>query len=103
MRYRIANISVLQTSKVIAILYALFGLCFMPFGCFFLVADEPGMRIAALLYLFLPIIYGVFGFIMVAIGSLIYNALAPRIGGVEFDLETTSGAAYDPTPVDKIG
>jgi hypothetical protein len=99
MRYRVAKISVLQTSKVIAILYALFGLCIVPFGCVFLVAaDEPGLRIVSLVYLFMPLIYGVFGFVFVAIGALIYNALASQIGGVEFELENPSGV----TPTDAI-
>jgi hypothetical protein len=37
--------------------------------------------------LFLPVIYGVMGFISGLLGSLIYNLLAKWMGGLEFDLE----------------
>jgi hypothetical protein len=35
----------------------------------------------------MPLIYLIFGYIFVAISSLIYNFLANYIGGVEFELE----------------
>lgn len=38
------------------------------------------------LVLILPIIYGVMGFVMGAIGAFIYNIVAKIVGGIEIDL-----------------
>lgn len=46
----------------------------------------------------IPIFYGVLGFIMGAIGALIYNALAGTIGGVKFDLEGVQQEYAPPPP-----
>jgi hypothetical protein len=46
----------------------------------------------------LPIFYGVLGFIMGAIGALIYNAVAGIIGGVKFELEAVQQDYAPPPP-----
>jgi len=46
----------------------------------------------------LPIFYGVLGFIMGAIGALIYNAVAGIIGGVKFELEGVQQEYAPPPP-----
>ena len=45
-----------------------------------------------------PLMYGVMGFIMGAIGALIYNALSGMIGGVKFDLEGVQQEYSTPPP-----
>ncbi len=47
----------------------------------------PGMfgGIAALI--FIPILYGVFGFIMGAIAAALYNLIAGVVGGIEIEVE----------------
>ena len=95
MKTQIKNVSILQTSKVIAILYAVFGLLFIPCGCIFTIigaaGDEPGLTVSGIMYIFFPIIYLVFGFIGVAIMSWVYNLIADRTGGIEFELEEVGG------------
>ena len=46
----------------------------------------------------LPIFYGVLGFIMGAIGALIYNAVAGIIGGIKFELEGVQQEYAPPPP-----
>jgi hypothetical protein len=84
---RIRRFGIGQTAKVVAVLYALMGLIFVPF---FLVASafaprESGMGTGFALAL--PILYGVFGFIFTAIACAIYNLVAGYVGGIEVDLE----------------
>jgi hypothetical protein len=42
---------------------------------------------------FLPIFYGILGFVFGLIGALFYNGIARLIGGVEIELEETSHAS----------
>jgi len=46
----------------------------------------------------MPLFYGVLGFIMGAIGALIYNAVAGIIGGVKFELEGVQQEYAPPPP-----
>jgi hypothetical protein len=46
----------------------------------------------------LPLFYGVLGFIMGAIGALIYNVVAGIIGGVKFELEAVHQDYAPPPP-----
>jgi Transmembrane domain of unknown function (DUF3566) len=75
-----------QTAKVVAVLYALMGLVFVPF---FLIAAMYSPKYTGFgpgLALLLPIFYGVLGFIFTAIGCAIYNFVAGLVGGVEVEL-----------------
>jgi hypothetical protein len=77
-----------QTAKVIAVLYALMGLIFVPF---FLIAAAFAPKEAAFssgFALALPILYGVCGFIFTAIACAIYNFVAGFVGGIEVELES---------------
>jgi hypothetical protein len=85
---QIRRFGVGQTAKVVATLYALMGLVFVPI---FLIAAMlsprqagfgPGFAFA------LPVMYGVLGYVFTAIGCAIYNFVAGLVGGVEIDLES---------------
>ena len=87
---------VFQTAKFVAILYFIFTALFLiPFGLFFMVAgtafgDDVGIfgaLFGGVFILFLPVIYGVIGFVFVAIGCLIYNLLAKYVGGIELEIK----------------
>lgn len=88
MKQQISRISVLQTSKVVAILYAVLGFITVPFGCILLAlrSEDTTNLIVGVIYLLGPIIYGVMGFIFAAIGIAVYNLVASRIGGIEFEI-----------------
>jgi hypothetical protein len=93
---RIKSFGVLQTAKFAAVLYFIISAIFMiPFGLFAMPtrfaghdarsASEIVLRI--LFILFMPIIYALISFVFVAIGCLIYNALAKYVGGIEIEIE----------------
>ena len=46
----------------------------------------------------LPLVYGVMGFVMGAIGALIYNGVAGIIGGIKFELEGVQQEYAPPPP-----
>ena len=91
----IKRVAVLKLAIFQAALMAAFGLiialCFMLFGAALsgLGGKAAGMAgvmgIAALI--FLPIMYGVIGFIAGAIGGAMYNLVAGVVGGIEIEVE----------------
>lgn len=93
MTKQITRISILQTSKVLAVLYVALGLLYVPVGLGFMIFGEGGMKIVGIFYVLMPIIMGVFGFLLVAIGALIYNLVAKVAGGVEFSVADVGSQA----------
>jgi hypothetical protein len=84
------RIGPLSAAKVVAVLYAIFGLII---GAFFSVAAlfragghgiAPLWGVAAVV--FFPVLYGVGGFIVTLITAWLYNVVAGAVGGVELDL-----------------
>lgn len=95
MRHRIARIGVLQTASFFGVLYAVLGLCVMPFFYamtrFGGLPSETPFPFSGAFVLFLPLIYGAMGFVMTAIGALIYNLVAGWTGGIEIELAAVGG------------
>jgi hypothetical protein len=83
MRQQIVRLSVHQTSKVLAALYALMGLVLVPFLFLASAASPEGMGFGLGFALLLPVIYGAFGYVFVALGCWLYNVVASRVGGIE--------------------
>ena len=96
----IKKFGVLQTAKVIAMLYVIgSAIFFVPLSLVVMAAKNSPVLSSGLqktlgssspiFVMLMPLIYGVFGFIVVAISCLLYNFIAPKIGGiaVEFDQE----------------
>lgn len=90
---RVKKFGVLQTAKVVAIIYVLVSfVIIVPFALigsfiseeFFPEFDDFGA--AALIVL--PFMYGLFGFIFTAIGCVVYNLIASFTGGIEIEMET---------------
>jgi hypothetical protein len=86
MTQQIRRFGVLQTAKVVGVLYALLGLVFVPVLLFMsMVAPKqggmgPGLALA------MPILYGVLGFVFAALSCAIYNFVAGLVGGIEVEL-----------------
>jgi len=87
MKKQIKQISVAQTSKVIAILYVIFSLLYSLFGIPIIIFGSSEIKIIGFIYLFMPVLAGVFGFIFVALNCWIYNLIAGKFGGVEFEVK----------------
>ena len=83
MKKQVVHVSVLQSSKVMAVLYLVLSLPMVLIMAIpTMMAGGEGISLAMLI--FAPIIYTVVGFIFTAIGAWIYNLVAARIGGFEF-------------------
>jgi len=92
MRHRIRRFGIAQTAKVAGALYGLAGLLLVP--VFLLVAmyspRENGISVG--IALAIPVLYGIVGFVVTAIGCAIYNLVAGWVGGVELELDTAASA-----------
>ena len=111
----IRRFGVLSVAKMYGLLMFLFGLIFgVIYGLILIVfgaaisAMGPGRDATAggvstvvmgiAMMIGLPLFYGVLGFIMGAIGALIYNGVAGIIGGVKFELEGVQEDYAPPPP-----
>jgi Transmembrane domain of unknown function (DUF3566) len=104
MKRRIKRIAPLQAGKMLGVLYACMGLIFLPFfalagvaGVFAQHAQQaqnipgpPAALMTVIMFgfgIFMPIIYGVMGFVFGIIMAAIYNLIAQWIGGIEVEVE----------------
>jgi hypothetical protein len=87
MKKQIARISVLQSSKVITALYVLFGLFYTLIGLPMFLFGEGEIRAMGVVWIFMPVIMGIFGFIFFTIFAAIYNLLASMLGGIEVEVK----------------
>ena len=111
----IRRFGVISVAKMYGLLMFIFGLIIgVLYGLFFIIfgaamsAMGPGRDAAAggissvvigiAMMIGIPIFYGIIGFIMGAIGALIYNGVAGIIGGVKFELEGVRDEYAPPPP-----
>jgi hypothetical protein len=110
----IRRFGVLSVAKIYGLLMFIFGLIFgVIYGLFFIIfgaamsamgnrdATAGGVSsvvIGIAMMIGIPIMYGILGFIMGAIGALIYNAVAGIVGGVKFELEGVQHEYAPPPP-----
>lgn len=108
----IRRIGVLSLGKVMGLLYALLGLIFgVMFAFFSLLGVAAGVAnsqssdaLISLLFgagsvIFMPIFYGILGFVLGLITALLYNLVAWLAGGIKIELEETrppGSATYQP-------
>lgn len=76
-----------QTAKVVAALYTLLGLVFVPVLLVAAMFSPKETGFGTGLAVALPVLYGVMGFIFTAIACAIYNFVAGFVGGIEVELE----------------
>jgi hypothetical protein len=82
MKKQIVQVSVMQSAKVVAALYLVTAIPIVALAAFFMAALLPGVGVVTLVVT--PVLYALGGFIGSAIGALVYNFVAARIGGFEF-------------------
>lgn len=87
MKKQIARVSILQSSKIVVALYVLMGFLYTLIGIPMLVFGGDGLRIMGIVYLFMPVIMAIFGFIFFALFAALYNVLAKWLGGLEFEVK----------------
>jgi hypothetical protein len=94
----IKSVGVLSVAKIMGLIYATLGLIFMPFllsmAALGAIAGgghaARGGVAAVILAVMMPILYGAIGFIMGAIGALLYNWFARWVGGIEIEVQATT-------------
>ena len=87
MKKQLIRISILQSSKIVVALYVLMGFIYTLIGIPMMIWGNEGVWMMGIIYLFMPVIMAVFGFIFFVIFGAIYNVLASRIGGFEFEVK----------------
>jgi hypothetical protein len=98
MRMQVSKISIHQTALVTGVLYGLIGIIL---GIMYIWRrlDEDGSVADVFIGLLMPIGYGLLTYLCVALGSWVYNKVARRFGGWEFELKriNTANKASDAT------
>jgi hypothetical protein len=93
MKKQIVQVSILQSAKVMAALYFVISI---PIALLMMIpamlSPAPGMGVGMLILM--PVFYTLFGFLFSLFGAWIYNLVAKRIGGFEF--QTVEIAADQP-------
>ena len=97
------SIGVFSAGKIMGVMYALFGLIGGALITLFALAGLAGrqqggpeaMMFGAGAIIFLPLIYGVAGFIGGIISAAIYNIVAAISGGLELEFEATGRLAAE--------
>ena len=83
MKKQIVQVSILHSAKVMAALYCIISI---PFVLLMMIpalfSPAPGMSVGMLVLM--PVFYTLFGFLFSLFGAWIYNLVAARIGGFEF-------------------
>jgi hypothetical protein len=103
----VKSVGVLSVAKIMGLIYACMGLIFAPV---FLVVGMMGSLMGqdknpfagmagVVLAVLIPFIYGAMGFIIGAIGALLYNLLAKLVGGFELELEARPQGVVAPYPL----
>ncbi|MFZ0287405.1 MAG: hypothetical protein WAL32_19420 [Terriglobales bacterium] len=94
----IKSVGVLSVAKMMGLIQACIGVVLIPLfllvglaGTFAGRQESPFAGMVGLVLAFcMPIIYGVMGFIMGAIGAALYNLFAKWIGGIEVQVESAT-------------
>lgn len=96
MKRRIVRLSVLQTGKLMAVIYGLLSLVMLPF---MVIALCAGAQSIMPMFIML-ILYPIMGFIGGIIMAFLYNISSNFVGGLEVEVESadTSGAVEREPP-----
>jgi len=87
MKKQLARISILQSSKIMTALYVLMGLIYTLIGIPMILFGGDNLRIMGIVYLFMPVVMGIFGFVFFVIFAAVYNGLAKFLGGFEVEIK----------------
>ena len=93
MKKQLVRISILQSSKISTAMYVLMGFIYTLIGIPMIIFGSPPFQKMGIVYLLMPIIMGVFGFIFFVIFAAIYNGLAKWLGGFEVEIKNVDDAA----------
>lgn len=91
MKKQIVNVSVVQSSKVVAVMYMLISL---PVLAVMAIIGALSGKVGAAIFMLIiaPPIYGLVTFLCTGLLVWLYNVVARRVGGVEFSTEELSSS-----------
>jgi hypothetical protein len=103
---RLRSVGVLSCAKIYGIVHMALGILF---GVFFILIGVVGLAAAPsqqklgmigilVIAALSPFIYGALGFVIGAVGALLYNWIASAIGGIEMELDAVHVPSIPPTP-----
>ena len=95
MKKQISRISVAQTSKVAALLYVIFSLLYTLIGILMVAFGGSPMKVVGFIYIFMPVLAGTLGYLFAALGCWLYNVVAKKVGGVEFEVTDVAEPSSD--------
>lgn len=84
---QLIRISILQSSKILTVLYILMGFLYTLIGIPMLIFGGQQLHIMGIVYICMPILMGVLGFVFFVIFAAIYNLLASWLGGFEVEVK----------------
>ena len=87
MKKQIKRISVIQSSKVITFVYGLCSFLYSLIGIPMIIFGDSRLKVIGFIYFLMPVLVGVFGFIFTAFAFWLYNVVASKFGGIEFELK----------------
>jgi hypothetical protein len=87
MTKQLVRISILQSSKIVTVLYVFMGFIYTLIGIPMIIFGSNRLRIIGIIYLLGPIFAGIFGFIFFVLFAAIYNVLAGWLGGFEVEIK----------------
>ena len=85
MKKQITRVSILQSSKIVTALYLIMGLIYTIPGALMIIFASGQFRIMGIVYCAMPVIMAIFGFLLFVIFAALYNLLAKRLGGIEYE------------------
>lgn len=93
MKKQLNRISILQSSKIITILYVLLGFIYAAIGIAMLISGNEKLKTLAIIYILMPIIMGIFGFIFFVLFAAVYNLVAKCLSGIEVEVKDITNEA----------
>lgn len=87
MKKQLIRISILQSSKIMTVLYVLLGFIYTLIGIPMIIFGSKPFKLMGIVYLFMPLIMGIMGFVFFAIFAALYNLLAMWLGGFEVEIK----------------
>lgn len=103
----IRSVGVMSVAKIMGLIYGCMGLIFAPLflliGLLGSLAGQQKTPFAGVLgvvfALLMPLFYGALGFVMGAIGALLYNLFSKLVGGFELEMELRPETLTAPYPI----
>ncbi|MGA8763710.1 MAG: hypothetical protein WB562_12665 [Candidatus Sulfotelmatobacter sp.] len=103
----IRSVGVMSVAKIMGLIYGCMGLIFAPlFLLIGLLGSLAGQQktpfagmFGVVFALLMPFFYGAIGFVMGAIGALLYNLFSKLVGGFELEMELRPETLTAPYPI----